>query len=111
MMTTVQTEADFPQSENHQQQVFCAASLALCDVAGSIALFLASELIVDLVSSDSALGATSVMTNPAEAVASFDGPFFLFFLFLFLDLLGFVDKMCFLCFLLLKIQMPIKKNR
>lgn len=54
MMTTVQTEADFPQSENHQQQVFCAASLALCDVAGSIDLFLASELIVDLVSSDSA---------------------------------------------------------
>lgn len=33
-----------------------------------------------------------MMTNPAEAVASFYGPFFLFFLFLFLDLLGFVDK-------------------
>lgn len=66
-----------------------------CDVAGSIDLVLASELIVDLVSSDSAPGGTSVMTNPpkgAEGVASFDGPFFFFFLFLFLDLLGFVDK-------------------
>lgn len=77
MMKTVQTEAELPQSENHQQQVYCAVSSALCDVVGSIDLVLASEPIVDLVSSDSASDGTSVMTNPpkgAEAVASFDGP-------------------------------------
>lgn len=53
--------------------MYCAVSSSL----GSIDLVLTSELIVDLVSSDSASDGTSVMTNPpkgAEAVASFDGP-------------------------------------